>query len=66
MLITIFTIVLLYIFSIAISLAMDSKCMKLDPNYDENLLWLIIPFFNILIYLVFLLVIIIHKENDTK
>ena len=66
MLLTIFIIFLLYIWSITLALKLDSYCMKFDPHYDENPLWLIIPFFNILIYLVFLLVILIHRENDKQ
>lgn len=64
MILTIFIAFMLYIFSIAISINIDAYCMKLDPHHDEDVKWLLIPYFNILIQLLFLLVIIIYQEDE--
>lgn len=64
MILIIFIAFMLYIFSIDVSVNLDAYCQKLDPHHDEDVKWLLIPYFNILIQLIFLLVIILHQEDE--
>lgn len=60
---TIVSILIFYVFSIWVSLMIDSECEKIDKHHNESIWWLLIPAFNMPIQLIFLLVVLTSREK---
>ena len=63
---TIVSILIFYVFSIRVSLMIDSACEKIDKHHNESIWWLLIPAFNMPIQLIFLLVVTLTTREKQR